>query len=71
MLTLSDNDSFIVKWKCDSSYAVYPDMTSHTRAFIMMNQGTVTSFSKKQKLNTRSSTEAELVSSDDMMGDIL
>ena len=36
-----------------------------------LGQGTVTSISKKQKLNTRSSTEAELVGSDDIMGDIL
>ena len=71
MLTLSADDSYIVKWKCDSSYAVHLDMKSHTGAFMIMDQGVVTSISKKQKLNTKSSTEVELVSSDDIMGYIL
>ena len=46
-------------------------MKSHTGAFMTLGQGTITSISKKQKLNTWSSTEAELVGSDDIMGDIL
>ena len=71
MLTLSADDSYIVKWKCDSSYVVHPDMKSHTGTFMTMGQGVVTRISKKQKLNTRSSTEVELVSSDNIMGDVL
>ena len=46
-------------------------MKSHTRTYMTLGQGVVTSVSKKQKLNTRSSTEAKLVGSDDIMGDIL
>ena len=46
-------------------------MKSHIRVYITLGQGAVTSISKKQKLNTRSSKEAELVGSDDIMGEIL
>ncbi len=36
-----------------------------------MGSGAITSFSRKQKLNTRSSTEAELVATDDVAGPML
>jgi len=59
--------------KCwvDSSYAVHPDMRSHSGIFMTLGQGTVYSVSSKQKLNTKSSTEAELVAVDNSMGQIL
>ena len=71
VLTLTADNSNIIKWKCNISYAVHTNMKSHTGAYMTLGQGTVTSVRKKQKLNTRSSTEAELVGSDDIMGDIL
>ncbi|KAI2498512.1 Reverse transcriptase (RNA-dependent DNA polymerase) [Fragilaria crotonensis] len=48
-----------------SSYAVHPDMKSHTGG--IMSLGTVGFIpkSRKQKLNTKSSTEAELVGASD------
>ena len=36
-----------------------------------MGKGAITSLSRKQKLNTRSSTEAELVAVDDCMSQVL
>ena len=46
-------------------------MRSHTGAVMSMGDGAIILMSKKQKLNTRSSTEAELVGVDDAMNLIL
>ena len=48
-----------------------PDMKSHTGMSMTMGKGAVISLSRKQKLNTRSSTEAELVAVDDCMAQVL
>jgi len=55
----------------DSSYAVHPNMRSHSVIFMTLGRGMAYSVSNKQKLNTKSSTEAELVAIDDSMGQIL
>jgi hypothetical protein len=59
------------KWWVDSSYAVHPDMRSHSGIMMTLGKGATYSTSCKQKLNTKSSTEAELVAIDDAMGQIL
>ena len=46
-------------------------MKSHTGAALTMGTGTVYNGSKKQKLNVRSSTEAELVGVDDYIAQVL
>jgi len=61
----------VFKWWVDASFAVHPDMKSHTGATMSLGKGSVVSMSNKQKLNTRSSTEAELVGVDDAMPRIL
>ena len=63
-LTLSaDNHVHCIKWYMDASFAVHPDYKSHTGATMSYGDGdgTVQSISRKQKLNTKSSTESELV----------
>ena len=50
---------------------VHPDMKSHTGGVMTMGKGCILSVSRKQKLNTRSSTEAELVAADDVLCDLL
>ena len=55
----------VVKWYVDASFAVHPDYRSHTGAVMTLGKGSPIGLSKKQKLNTRSSTEAELVGADD------
>jgi hypothetical protein len=54
-------------WSVDASFAVHKDMRSHTGAVLTMGQGALLSMSLKQKINTKSSTEAELVGVDDAM----
>ena len=70
-LTLSAKCLRVVKWYVDASFAVHPDFKSHTGAVMTMGKGGMQVVSKKQKLNTRSSTEAELVGVDDVMTMIL
>ena len=70
-LTLEADSLHVIKWYVDSSYAVHPDMRSHTGAVLTFGKGAVYNKSRKQKLNTRSSTEAELVGTDDAMGQVL
>ena len=65
VLTLSADDLHVIKWYVDAAFAVHPDFRSHTGGIMTFGQGAVQSLSKKQKLNTRSSTEAELVGADD------
>ena len=45
----------------DAAYATHHDMKSHTGGCVRAGDGVLHSRSSKQKLNTKSSTEAELV----------
>jgi hypothetical protein len=67
VLCLSADNLNIIKWWVDASYGVHHDMRSHTGGTMSMGTGAVYSTSKRQKLNTKSSTEAELVG----IGDVL
>jgi len=70
-LTLMIEPSTDAQWWIDSSYVVHPDMHSHSGIIMTLGKGVTYSTSCKQKLNTKSSTEAELVAIDDAMGQIL
>ena len=52
-----------INMKCwvDAAYALNPDMKSHTGGSLSLGHGTLSNKSSTQKLNTKSSTEAELV----------
>ena len=60
-LVLESDGTNIIKWWADASYAVHPDMKSHTGGAMSLGKGTIYGTLSKQKLNTKSSTEAELV----------
>jgi len=70
-LTLEASSLSYINWWVDASYGVHPDLRSHTGGTMMVGKGSVYSSSIRQKINTRSSTEAELVGVNDMMGLIL
>jgi len=70
-LTLEADKLNILKWWVDASYAVHPDMKSHTGAVLTLGKGAVHAASRKQKLNVISSTESELVGVSDMMPQII
>ena len=67
-LTLEADSMSKVRWWVDASFGVHPNMRSHTGATMSMGKGSVYSMSSKQKVNTRSSTEAELVGVNDAIG---
>ena len=54
-------------WNVDASYTVHHGIYSHTGACLLLETGAVLLLSCKQKLVTKSSTEAELVGLDDTM----
>ena len=66
-LTLEASNTNIAKWWVDGSYGVHPDCKSQTGGTQSLGKGSIISSSTKQKLNTRSSTETELVAADDLM----
>jgi hypothetical protein len=71
VLTTSVDDPHVIKWHVDASFAVHPDFKSHTGGVMTYGQGAIQSMSRKQRLNTRSSTEAELVGADDAATKVL
>jgi hypothetical protein len=55
----------------DASFAVHHDMKSHTGGMMSLGSGAVYGTSTRQKLMTRSSTEAELVGVYDVLPQVL
>jgi hypothetical protein len=66
-LTLRSDGTGVLKWHGDAAFAVHGDYRSHTGGTFTMGQGAITTISRKQGLNTRSSTEAEIVAADDLV----
>ena len=66
-LILGANDLKALIWNVDASYAVHNNIRSHTGALLSLGHGRLMSMSCKQKLVTKSSTEAELVGVDNVM----
>ena len=70
-LILSASSTSCVKWWVDASYGVHPDMRSHTGGSLSLGRGSIYSKSSKQKLNSKSSTEAELIAASEVLPQIL
>ena len=66
MVIGADSLTMLKTW-VDALYGVHPDMKSHTGGVISLGRGVIMSKSSKQKLNTKSSTEAELVGASDYL----
>jgi hypothetical protein len=69
--TLGADDIGSFRTWVDASYAVHPDMRSHTGGVISFGTGGILCKSTKQKINTKSSTEAELVGASDYLPNAL
>ena len=61
----------MLKWYVYGSYGVHPNMRGHSGGGLSTGTGFPISYSTKEKLNTRSSTESEIVGVDDFMPSIL
>jgi hypothetical protein len=70
-LVLEADGTHVIKWWADASFAVHPDMKSHTGGLGSLGKGAVVSLSSKQKLNSTSSTEGELIGASDMMPKVI
>ena len=66
-LILSSESTNIVKWWVDGSYGIHPDARSQIGGTVSLGKVSFMSTSIKQRINTRSSTDTELVAADDMM----
>jgi hypothetical protein len=69
-LILSANGSGIMKWWLDASFAAHPNMCGHSVGGLSLGRGFPVVSSTKQKLNTRSSTETDIVGAEDFMPEI-
>ena len=65
------DDTQTIKWYVDASFAVHKNFKSHTGATMTLGEGALCSVSAKQKVMSRSSTEAELVGLDDVISKVL
>ena len=71
VIVLEPSSDVSVIASVDCSFAGHDDMRSHTVYAVGIGKGSVCSKSSSQKLNTKSSTEAELVGLSDSMGDLI
>ena len=62
-----------MRWHIDAAFAVHPDFKSQSGGMAMLHPegGAISAGSTRQKLNTRSSTIAELVAVDDFLAKML
>ena len=70
-INLSASQQLTVMGYVDASYGVHADMKSHTGTVIGIGRGPIFCKSATQKINTKSSTEAELVGLSDDAGQFL
>jgi hypothetical protein len=70
-LTLSVDNLSVIKWWVDASDRTHMDCKGHSGYAMSLGKGAVVSYSKKQKINTKSSTETELVGMDDALPMVL
>ena len=66
-LCLTVDNLHRLTWWVDASYVVHWDSRSHTGMVMLMGLGAAMSGSWRQKLNTGSSTKAELVGIDEVL----
>ena len=71
VLTLSIDNSGVIRWFVDAAFALHSDFRSHTGTVATMGKGAAGHICRKQGLNTRSSTEAEVVGADEAAGPMI
>ena len=70
-LTLEPDKDLSITAYIDAAYGVHDDYRSHTGTVIQIGKATIYASSKKQRINTKSSTEAELVGLSDYIGQVI
>ena len=70
-LRLTVENMGMLKWYVDGSHNVHWDCKGHGGAVFTLGKGATSSYSRKVKFNTRSSTETELLAADMFMPEML
>ena len=70
-LTVGVESLNILKWFIDSAHQVHEDCKGHIGGALTLGQGAVISKSSGQNMNTKSSSETELVGVDDLLPTVL
>jgi hypothetical protein len=70
-LKLSIDNLGMLKWYVDGSHNVHWDCKGHRGAVFPMGKGEMSSYLRKMKVNTQSSTETELITADMFMPEML
>ena len=72
-LVLRWDGTRIARWHVDAAFAVHKDFKSHSGGLVLLHEdgGSIAAGSTRQKINTRSSTVAELVAVDDFLSKII
>jgi hypothetical protein len=70
-ITLERDTNDSVQWFIDASFGCHNDMKSHTGGIMTLGKGGIYCTSTRQKLNTRSSTESELVGLNDVLPQVI
>ena len=68
---MSIDKSGNIKWYVDTAFTVHKDMRSHTGGFMTMGTGGAYVQPSKQKLNTKSSKEVDLVGVYDILTQVI
>ena len=70
-LNLEVDDTLTINWYIYAAFGVNDDMKSHTGACLTPGKGIICAFFNKQKVNSRSSTEAELIAVDGKVSKVM
>ena len=71
LLIIEGDDSRVVKWWVRAAFAVHKDMRSHSCGMVSLGVGAVYAGFAPQKLNTKISTESELIGANDFMPQVV
>ena len=71
VITLESNDKNNLTWYIDVELLLQAKMNNHTGAVFTIEKGAIISISAKQKLDSRSSTESELIGVYDKISKVL
>ena len=70
-VTLRADGSGHLKWHCNAAFALHNNFRSHKGSTFLMGDGAITFLSRKQGMNTRSSTEAKVVATDEIISPMI
>ena len=70
-IILRADSSGHLSWHCNAAFALDDDFRSHTGSTFLMGDEAISSLSRKQGMNTRSSTKEEVVATDEIVSPMI